>query len=215
MARPRGIGNKNAVKAVVDSFSPSGSLRSVKTTGDFTFSVVKQQTTLVRLSALNDGGGRITVGVGGSGIIIGDVSGILSPPTDRRLTPNTRPSGVRQPDGSGFIFQEPGLYEAHGHIAASGSVGAIIQSELLLDGNPVANSRCATFAQPDLSPHAGAAIVPVNGLVDVAVSGQTFNIRVFSATSDITAIGSEDLDGAPHLNVTLHKLSSDSLTLNF
>ncbi len=106
----KGISNKTVLRAVSDALNADGMLRSKETRpGEFSFDVQGPVIQIVQESAIQPGAGRITVS-GGSGVIIGNVSGIMSPDPGRGLTPGSNGSGtVTPPDGSGFIIQTPGF----------------------------------------------------------------------------------------------------------
>jgi len=208
MARGRGQLNKNAIIQIMDTFSAArGIFAEEVVPGEFR---VTQRTEAIRYrqnNAVQAGVGRQIIGAGsafatvGSGnITVASISGVSS--VDEVSVPTVSPGS------SGVILPTSGLYHVTGHVSVSGTANAIFTSDITLDGGIIDDTTAWTTASA-----AGAAFVPVNGIIG-SEALQVLNVNVSSPTSTVTVIGAEDLNGAPHLNISIFKLSSDADATN-
>lgn len=188
MVKPHGISNANAFKALSNSLSGSGILRSREAApGNFVFDVNQPVAQLQKSSALVTGAGRLVILKGNSYI----------------------PSytlGVGAAVGSGYTVPSDGIYQVDAVVAVSGAAIENYSGFVLVNG--VAASGCASAAFGNTL---GAAGVKINGIVH-AYTGEVINVGVKSMHANITTVGVEDLVHSPAANIRILKLGSDELT---
>lgn len=188
MVKPHGISNANAFKALSDSLSGSGIIRSREVTpGNRIFDVNQPVAELQKSSVLVDGAGRLVIAKGANYI-------------------PAYTMGIGATAGSGYTVPSDGIYQVDAVVAVSGVAIEIFGGSVLVNG--VAASGTQSFAHSDAR---GAAAISINGVVH-ATAGQVINVGVKSLHGNLTTIGSEDLVHAPAANLRIIKLGSDELS---
>lgn len=164
-------------------------------------------------------------GIGGSGSTSGGIFfgyrsiGSGSVINAHGLRPTPGPSGSGTGSGTsgaytvgyeGLYIWEKGPWMSYGYISVNGAANAFYKTEITINNVVVPNTECWTKAWGN-----GYAYVPVGGVFNIPQGGATWNILITSNTAgQFTAIGANELNGAPHLNVSLIKIPGDSFEFN-